>query len=327
MKTTIKFVVAPLCAAFSIAFAQTVPPPMLAKAAKVEIVMTAPSVQQEFRTTVVFPDGVKSRQDIVDKLEDLPAEVEVNDPKDTITTTAVIYGVDVEKLFISQNSFKLEKVGYAADGKPIYQTPQSAEYMFFELVSDPIPFPGVTGAWATTYNGEVWGLQCSDEGVIVPGWMSLSNVSEIVINGAGGTWKYDMNTGLLLTSQDAGMTFGNVYFNGLQQVGADSYGYVTIYTQPRYGYVPIIEFNNQGGRFQLNFSTGNQYDDTKPIAVRITTLDDLRSGRGWKVYNFPQGGLDLNLPAGVTYYIYPEYDTAAFNRGFSTVVATTPAEG
>lgn len=340
MKNSIKIIVATLCIAFipMASFAQTPPIPTpiipdhlpigkmaiaeaLAKVVKLEIVTTAPSVVEEFRATITF-DVVKSTQDIIDALDGFSGYVEVMDPKDLITTTAVIYDKDGRKLFLGVNAFKQEKVGYDGDGEPIYQNPAGSDFMFFELLADPISFPGVTGAWAVTYNGEIWGLQCNDGKVTVPGWMSLSNVSEIVINGANGTWRYDMNTGLLLMSQDSEVKVSNVFFNGLQEVWADSYGVVTIYTQPRYGYVPLVEFNNQGGRFHLDFSSGQQYDYTKPIAVRIATLDDLKNGRGWTIYNFPQGGLDLNLPLD-TYYIYPEYDTKDFGWGFPS----TPSEG
>ncbi len=130
-----------------------------------------------------------------------------------------------------------------------------------------------------------------------------------------------MNTGLLLTPQGSRTKFCDVYFDGLRQAYSDSDGTVRIYAQPRYGYVPLTEFKNTKGVFRLDFISGEQYDYTKPIAVRIATLDDLNKGLGWEIYNFPEGGLELNLPVDKTYYICPEYDTKDFGWGIPTIIA------
>jgi hypothetical protein len=144
--------------------------------------------------------------------------------------------------------------------------------------------------------------------------MNLSNISEIVVNG---NWRYDMNTGLLLTPQDGSRKIDNAYFAGTQTEVIDMYGVLTVYTQPMWGYANLTEFNNQEGKFHLEFSNGYPYQYNKPVAVRITTLDNLRNGHGWKIYNFPEGGLDLDIPVG-TYYVLPEYNPSDFGWGIST---------
>lgn len=323
-----------LCVTSSIATAQTPPTPTsvvpsylpigkmaiaeaLAKAGKVEIFTSAPSADENFLVLLDF-DDVQSTQDIIDKLDEVQPFVEINDPKDTITTTATIYNRDcTKKLFIGTASFKMEKVGYDSDGEPVYQTPAHAGFLYFELLFGWMPFPGATEAWAVDLNGQWLNLRCANEQILIPGWMNLSNISEIVINGV---WRYDMNTGLLLTPQGSRTKFCEVYFEGLRQAYADSDGTVRIYAQPRYGYVQLTEYKNTKGVFRLDFTSGEQYDYTKPIVVRVATLDDLKSGRGWKTYNFPEDGLELDLPVGI-YYIYPEYDTKDFGWGIPTIIA------
>jgi hypothetical protein len=98
---------------------------------------------------------------------------------------------------------------------------------------------------------------------------------------------------------------------------------VTITAYPQNGYLTSYQVAVSNRYFKLEVVTSDRYW-VHPIAVRVATLQDLRTGgQGWTTFPYSR---DMNIPVTGpgTYLILLEYRDDDIGSGFST---TTGGQG
>jgi hypothetical protein len=296
----------------------------LAKATSVQIRCTAPSATSgAFEQSVGGLQGVKSTPEILAIINTIAVRLPISDPKDMISLTATIMDNLGRPLFVSSTTFQLEKIGYDPVTKKMnYVTPYYAGNLWFQLLDSEIFFAGANQAYMVHRDGTIYELNVFGDGHIsIPGWMNsygASNFTELVING---NIRYDMNTGNLLNSQLVKSGFGNIAFSNVERSFVDEDNVVTLNTAAGWGSIPNFEVNVQTNSFKIKVENyPNEW--AFPVAIHIATLDDLRSGRGYKPYPY-NTALKFDTVPGTTYFMKVEFQDKDINV-FRPTIPSTP---
>lgn len=315
------------------AFAQTPPPTSfypdhlsigqvaatetLAKGAKLRIDFGQPSSSREWFSTTVPLGNITCIEDVEEIAKTVSFNYLIEAVKDPVNLTAFITTADGTPLFQSYTVFNLEKVFDGATKKFVWQMPEWTKSLSFQLMDTAIYFAGAHQAYLVRRdNDEVYNLFVQNDNILLPGgWNRAGVFKELVIDR---TFRYDMNTGLLLPSTLCHVNPTYVWFDGIEPVLINGNS-VTINTYPQYGYLPSYEVTVVDRYFTLEVTTEDRYW-VHPIAVRVASLQDLRpGGQGWTTMPYSR---DMNIPVASpgTYYVVPEYRDDDIGGGTPTQV-------
>ncbi|MBC7981797.1 hypothetical protein H7X65_01845 [Candidatus Parcubacteria bacterium] len=278
----------------------------------------APSVQ-----TLGGLQNLNSTTDIISLLNTINVRLRLKDPLDNVYVTGSLKDAGGNELFVSNQQFNLVRVYDSVTGKPRWETPYYAGNLYFLMQTTRIYVGGATTVYMLHRNGDMYMLNVTNGWIEIEGYMNSywsAYFKELVI----GDYRYDMNTGSLLHSENAAPVFRNVQFANLEKVDLDNQNTATLYTSPYWGNIPNFEVGATGKRFKV-IVIDNQNDWSTPIAIHVATLADLRpGGKGYKSYPYHKG-IELEVVPGNSYYIKLEYQNSEIGGGIARpTTPTTP---
>ncbi len=265
--------------------------------------------------------AIKSTDELIALLTPVEVQLKLNDPLSEIYIDATFQDAASNDLFQASQQFTLTK-SYDSAGKPVYTMPDWAANLYFQLLDSGIYVAGAKQAYLLRRDGGTQQLDIFNGFIQLPGWMNHDSLyKELVIDGN----RYDMITGDLLQSKDLKFKLAGGQFDHVQNVSVDNSGVAVVWTSPQWGTVPNFQIPVVGNHFKLRVM-GQNSDWILPVVIRVTTFDDIRKNKPWRIIPFSQD-MDITVPTSGTYLFQVEYNSANIGGWYYSGTPTTPVVG